>query len=881
MMRRALVLLLATVPSILVAAPRELRTLDRHWQVRLADDEADAVKMHPKAGKWIPASVPGTVQTDLMAQGITPDPFVGLNEATIQWVGRSDWDYRGRIDATPALLERGHVDLVFDGLDTYAQVLVNGQAVLSADNAHRRWRADVKRLLKPGANTVLIHFRSPLKALQPHVLSLANPLPGEYDSVFGDEPEARQTSPYIRKPKYHYGWDWGPRILNIGPNGPIRIDAWDDQRIESLRVVQEAVTKAEARIVADVELDADHDGRARVETTVKGPDGQTVVSTRDIAVVAGRNRVSMALAIPDPKIWYPSGYGEQPLYSVTSTLAVNGETVDSVTRSTGLRTVELVREADAKGRGFQLKINGLPIFMKGANIIPFDSFEQRVTADHMASILADAKAANMNMVRIWGGGYYMPDSFYDAADRLGLMVWQDFMFGGAVTPYDRDFRENVRIEAEEQVDRVQAHPSIVLWSGNNEILSGWENWSDRIAFKKRVGADEQERIGVGMATLFNQILRDAAERRDADVPYWPGSPSTNYEGKPDVDGDGDRHYWDVWGGKKPATAYLDSCPRFMSEYGLQGMPGLPTIDAFAKAGDLSITSPVMRAHQKFLKGEGQERLLLYIEQRYRSPRNFADFVYLSQAMQADGITLGALHHRACRPETMGSLYWQLNDVWPGASWSSIDYFGRWKALHYAARRFFAPVAIAAGRREDGTTHISLISDHTTPVGAQWRLRLVDVDGQNRVDGGDQSVKSGEMTLAPLSATSIATLTDDALFGATDKSRTFAVAELLVDGKMVSRALVSAVPEKAMALPDPGLTTRWSTATDGTPQLTITTQRLARGLWIGFGNLDASASDNFLDLLPGESVTLSIKSKVPLAKLRAAVQLDHLGAESAR
>ncbi|RJG56206.1 glycoside hydrolase family 2 protein [Sphingobium terrigena] len=870
MLRTTLALMLAAAPVAVSAGLRTDIMLDKGWALRLSPDEKEAAKAHPRAAAWLPATVPGTVQSDLMDAKITPDPFVGLNEATIQWVGRSDWEYRGRIDANAALLARDHIDLLFDGLDTFASVIVNGKVVLTANNAHRRWRADVKPLLKAGANEIMIRFASPLKTLQPKILPLSNPLPGEYDSVFGDEPEGRQTSPYIRKPKYHYGWDWGPRILNIGPNGPIKIEAWDSLRIESLRVAQEAVTQAEARITANLNLVADRGGQARVETTVTGPNGRSVLSTRNIQVTAGVNQVAVPVSIDAPQLWYPTGYGAQPLYKVAARVSFNGEDADRAEKSTGLRTVELVREADDKGRGFIIKVNGLPIFMKGANVIPFDSFAPRVTAERMASILTDARDANMNMVRIWGGGHYLPDSFYDAADQLGLMVWQDFMFGGAVTPYDRDFRENVRIEAEEQVARVQAHPSIVLWSGNNEVLSGWENWSDRIAFKKRVGADEQERIGVGMAILFNQVLRDAAERLDSDVPYWPGSPSSNYEGKPDVDGDGDRHYWDVWGGKKPATAYLDSCPRFMSEYGLQAMPVMPTIRAFADAKDLSITSPVMRAHQKFLKGEGQERLLFYIEQRYRTPRDFADFVYLSQAMQADGIALGALHHRACRPLTMGSLYWQLNDVWPGASWSSIDYDGRWKALHYAARRFFAPVAIAAGRHEDGRTDVSLISDRTTPVAATWRIRRVDVDGRETL------VKEGTAPLAPLSSLKVGDLGDDMLFGMADRSRTFAVADLMVDGRQVSRAIVSALPEKAMALPDPGLVARWSLSADGKPQLTVTATRFARGLWIGFGTIDARASDNYVDLLPGESVTASIASKAPLSTLQKALELRHLG-----
>lgn len=870
---RTIALLLAVAPAALVAAPRQTIPLERGWQVRLAPGDA-AAKDHPKAARWLPATVPGYVQTDLIAARITPDPFVGLNEATIQWVGRSDWDYRGVLNASPALLARGHVDLVFDGLDTFAEVFVNGTKLLAADNAHRRWRADAKPLLRAGANEIRIAFKSPLGVLKPVVAGIANPLPGEYDSTAGDEPEGRQTSPYIRKPKYHYGWDWGPRILNVGPNGAVKVDAWDDAQIETLRVQQEAVTPGEARLTVEVLIVADRAATVQVDATVTGPGGTPVRASRTVQVAAGENRVAVPLAIADPQLWYPAGYGAQPLYTVTTDVSLDGEIVDRQQRSTGIRTVELVREKDAIGRGFLLKVNGIPMFAKGANLIPFDSFGPGVTDARMRSILADAKAANMNMIRIWGGGMYLPDSFFDAADALGLMIWSDFMFGGAVTPYDRDFRETVRIEAEEQVDRVQAHPSIALWSGNNEVLSGWETWSDRTAFKARVGAEERERVGVGMAILFNQVLRDAAERRDADVPYWPGSPSSNYDGKPDQDGDGDRHYWDVWGGKKPATAYLDSCPRFMSEYGLQAMPDMATIARFAKPKDYAIESPVMKAHQKFLKGEGQGRLLDYIRMRYREPRDFADFVYLSQVMQADGIQLGALHHRACRPVTTGSLYWQLNDVWPGASWSSIDYYGRWKALHFAARRFFAPVAIAAARKESGSTSVSLISDATQPVAARWIVRTIDVTGR------ELARRENAVSLAPLSATGVGTFTDADLFGTADRRTAFAVAELVIDGRVASRSLVSALPEKAMALPDPGFVTRWSSA-EGRPSLTITATRLARALWIDFGTLPVQASDNFLDLLPGESVTVTITGKASTASLKRALRLRTLGAEKAK
>jgi len=864
-MKRYVALMLACAAGTAWAAPRAVTTIDSGWQARIDPADMAAVKAHPKAARWFAAKVPGSVQQDLIANGQVPDPFVGLNEAAIQWVGLTDWVYRTTIRADAAMLARGHVDLVFDGLDTFATVRVNGVELAKPDNAHRRWRVPVKAVLRAGTNELVVAFKSPIKALQPMVLAEKHPLPGEYDSMFGDEPTGKQTSPYIRKPKYHYGWDWGPRIVNVGPWRDVRIEAWDDARIDAYRVTQEALATAEARIVAELDVVADRERTTTVRVDVTGPDGRRLSVTRDVTLAAGAGRVNVPVTIADPQLWYPSGYGAQPLYRVTATLV----DLDHAERTTGLRHVELLREKDAIGRGFALKVNGVPIFAKGANLIPFDSFPARVPKSQIEQVLGSARDANMNMIRVWGGGYYLDDAFYATADRLGLMIWQDFMFGGSITPPDRDYRETVRIEAEEQVDRLQAHPSIVLWAGNNEVLSGWAGWGDRIAWKKAIGADEQERIGVGMAVLFDRVLRDAAERRDPDAVYWPGSPSSNYEGKPDIDQDGDRHYWDVWGGKKPVEAYLDSCPRFMSEYGLQAMPDMKTIMTFAKPGDLSINSPVMRAHQKFLKGEGNDRLLFYIEQTYRTPRDFAEFVYLSQVMQAEGIALGALHHRACRPVTMGSLYWQLNDVWPGASWSGVDYLGRWKALHYAARRFYAPLAVSAERKE-GVTAVHLISDATTPTDAVWRVRAVDVTG--RVLGES----SAKVVLAPLSASVAAKLDDATLFKGGDPKTTVASVELLVGGKTVSRRIVSAVAPKDMALPDPGLSVAWSGKS-----VTISAKALARALWIDFDGIDATLSDNSFDLLPGESRTVTVTSDASAAALAKALTLRTLYGKVAR
>jgi len=473
----------------------------------------------------------------------------------------------------------------------------------------------------------------------------------------------------------------------------------------------------------------------------------------------------------------------------------------------------------------------------------------------------------MNMLRMWGGGHYQSDAFYAMADELGLMIWQDFMFGGAIPPYDVAFRENTRIEAVEQVKRLGDHPSIVLWSGNNEVQTGWENWSDRVAFKTSIPPEERERIVVGMTTLFGQVLRGAVAESDPDTPYWAGSPSTDYDGASDLLTDGDRHYWSVWGGSLPVEEYLHVTPRFMSEYGLQSQPEMRTLRTVAGSKDLSVNSTVMRAHQKYAKGEGNERILFYIRRNYGEPKTFEDFVYLSQVMQAEGIELAALHHRSSRPQTMGSLYWQLNDVWPGASWSSVDYYGRWKALQYHARRFYASVALAAVH-DKGATTITLLSDRTTAAGVRWRVRVMDVDGKVLSDS------TSDAELKPLAATQVADLPDATLFKGADPARTFAVVELIENGRTISRGIVTQVPAKAMALPDPRLGATWSKTADGYA-VTVKAAKLARAVWLGFGDLDATLSDNAFDLPPGEAVTVQVTSKASLAQLKRALTLRSL------
>ena len=859
-------LLLAVTAVAQPVAQSQAVTAD--WLFRLLPGDAQ-LPAHPQAAAWAKAAVPGTVHTDLFANGVIPDPYVGAPEAGLQWIGLADWEYLGRFDVDAATLARPHAELVFEGLDTFAEVELNGQPLLKADNSHRTWRVRVDGRLKAGGNELRVVFRSPIRTLLPKVQAMPHKIAGNYPSPYGDEPKDAMVGNFVRKPGYHFGWDWGPRYVTAGIWRPIRLESWNDLRITDLAVRTDALDERQARLAVLVEVDAARATSADVEIEVRDPEGRRVdILRRKVALTAGTQPVTVDVSLPKPRRWWPVGYGEQARYVFRATVkAKDGQA--SSERRTGLRTIELKRDVDAdgQGQGFAFVINGVPVFAKGANVIPFDAFPPRADEKRLRAALTAARDANMNMLRNWGGGYYEDDLFFDIADELGLLVWQDFMFGGGMQPgYDPVFRANVVAEARDNIRRLRHHPSIVLWCGNNEEETAWKDWGHR---KQLVAADPvfADKVWQGYVALFGQDLRQVVGEQGLGVPYWSSSPSNDLDEKANDSRKGDKHYWDVWAGSKPVQAYLDETPRFMSEFGLQAWPDMRTIASFAKPEEQAVDSPVIKAHQKFLAGEGNTRLSLYIEREYGKPRDFPGFVYLSRVMQADGIELAALHHRASRPYTMGSLYWQLNDVWPGASWSSVDFHGRWKPLNFHARRFFAPLAIAALRKE-GVTRLSLLSDLTTSTDAEWRLRVMDFDGRVLKE------RRQPATLAALAATPAGEFRDAELLDGADPSRTFAVFDLVRGGETVSRGLVYFTAPKDLRLPAPRIDADLAADGDGY-RLTLRSPVFVRALWLDFGDLDATLSDNALDLLPGEAVSLRVSSKTDAAALRKALTLQSL------
>ena len=856
-----LVLSVSTLP--LFAAEPSSRELNSGWQFRIVSKTEQG-----ELQQWHAAQVPGVVQTDLIENHLIPDPFYRDNESRLQWVGEADWEYQSAFQVDAAALGREHVDLVFDGLDTFADVYLNEHAILQAENMFRTWRVAAKKLLQPGANTLRIVFHSPITKMLPYVKSLPYVLPAISTQNGGNE-EGIATAPYTRKAPYQYGWDWGPRFVTEGIWRAVRLEMWDALRIENFHIHQQSITKDLARVEAEVEIDASQAASATISFTHEELGGKPVTDgTQTVQLDVGTNHVALPIRIASPKLWYPLGYGAQERYHFTATVHLAKNVAAHADVKTGLRSVELRRVADEWGKSFEFVINGIPVFAKGADMIPYDSFPNRTTPERYRQILESARDAHMNMVREWGGGHYESDIFYDICDELGILVWQEFMFGGDQVPGDVAFQENVRAEAVDQIRRLREHPSIVVWCGNNEVETGWLHWGDRQAFRDAVARPVSERVWQDYMVMFADILKSAVREYGDPVPYTPSSPSANFEEPPDQDHNGDMHFWTVWHALAPPTDYLKVRPRFMSEFGFQSFPEMRTIRTFATPEDLDIRSTVMQTHQK--NHGGNERILTYMLREYREPKDFASFVYLSQVQQAEVIKLGAEHLRRNRPRTMGSLYWQLNDCWPVASWASVDYLGRWKALQYYARRFYDDVLVSP-YAHDGKVEVYVVSDKLDALSGKLHARLMDFSGNVLLE------KMQEVQIAAASSAVGLTLDEKELFGdaaKSDRRRSFLVVDLEVAGRLASRNSVFFDVTHNLELPDAKIESSLAKTAEGY-SLTLKSPVLARGVYVSFGDLEVGVSDNYLELLPKEAMTITLKTGVSQEQIQGALKVVSL------
>ncbi|MFP3593891.1 beta-mannosidase [Chryseobacterium sp. SIMBA_038] len=655
--------------------------------------------------KWLSATVPGTVHLDLMNNKIIPDPYKDENEKKVQWIENEDWDYQTSFTISSAEKKNQNIDLVFNGLDTFSEIYLNGKLLKKTDNMFRKWEIPVKKYLKAGDNLLQIKFKSAVNVGK----ELAKKVPFTM-------PESPRS--FVRKAQYQFGWDWGPRLVTAGIWKDVKLNFWNDAKIENIKIEQKSLTKQKAELNIQTEIVAKKEGKYAVSINNQ---------SNNFQLKKGRNIIQIPFTINNPKLWQPNGWGDPNLYDIKISLQKDSKIVDNKTERIGLRTIELIQEKDTKGKSFYFKVNGNPMYAKGTNWIPSDSFSPRITKEKYQKLIKDSKEANMNMIRVWGGGIYEDDEFYKACDENGILVWQDFMFAGSFYPSDEAFLSNVKEEVKDQVNRLQNHASIALWCGNNEVDEAIVNWGYQKQFK--YSKEDSLQVWKDYKKVFHELIPNTLKENltaDKNI-YWPSSPSIGWGHKESLT-EGDSHYWGVWWGEQPFEIYNEKVPRFASEYGFQGMPTLETTKSmFSGVPNLSMENGTIKAHEKHARG--WEIINSYMKRDYNIPTDFVKYNYVSQLLQALGMQIAIEAHRRAKPYNMGTLYWQLNDCWPVVSWSSIDYLGNWKALHYQVKRSFENQVILTDEK-DGVLNFYAINDSlNTFENVNLEIQVIKFNGE--------------------------------------------------------------------------------------------------------------------------------------------------------
>jgi len=782
-------------------------TLHENWEFKKSTDSV-----------WSKATVPGNVHSDLLENNLIEHPFIKNNEDSLQWISETNWIYKTEFSLQESTLNHNYLEFNFEGLDTYAKVILNDSLILESNNAFRQWQVNVKSLLKTD-NELRIEFTKPSEFENIEKSKLSYELP-EGNRVF------------TRKGQFQYGWDWGIKLNTFGIWKPITLTYWDETRVNDVFIKQDSLTDSNANLTANLEFKNPLKADFMIDVYVNDTLNRSFEMHHNPEII----HYNIPIEIKNPKRWWPHNLGDPYLYDIKFVIRQNEVTLDNYTVKTGLRTVKLITEKDAIGETFYFEVNGVPVYMKGANYIPQHSMQNYVTYDTYNRILNDVADANMNMIRVWGGGIYETDTFYNLCDEKGIMVWQDFMFACAMYPGDKAFLDNITQEAIDNVKRLRNHPSIALWCGNNENAEGWDRWG----WQQGKTQWQKEEIWANYLKVFDEILPKVVTEFADNISYWESSPRYG-RGNPLHKTEGDAHDWFIWHDAYPFEHLEENVPRFMSEFGFQSFPSYEAIKFSTQNDSLGIFSDDFKTHQKHARGF--DLIKTYMERDFPIPTADEDYVYMSQVLQAHGITKGLEAQRRAKPYNMGTLYWQLNDCWPVISWSSIDFFGNWKALHYKAKRSFENVLLSS-KIDNDTLKTYIVNDEWMQKKGMLSIHLKDFKGN---------------TLWSTTKDILVDKNSSAIYHKLDLNslkinRKDIVVITQFDGETSYFYLVK---PKELALENSTITTNITDTKDGfTIELKSTT--LQKDVFL-FTDAKGHFSDNFFDLMPNQSLKIEFKT----------------------
>ncbi len=912
----SLLLLAATVVSASVSQ----RTLHEGWRFRQGNSEI-----------WHPAQVPGNTHLDLMRERIIEDPFYRLNERSVQWIDKEDWMYETHFQPTAEELAASHQTLVFKGLDTYADVYLNHQRILVADNMHREWRCNVEGILKEGDNLLEVFFKSPVKMNVPKFDALpyrhnTGPDHSQMGGLFD-----KTISPFARTAGFEYGWDWGPRLVTFGIWRPVLLETWSGTRIADVWYIQKDVTKARAQLRTIVEVEADSAQSATIAITADGKPA----TTKAVALKPGLNTITLDYTLKNPRLWWTNGLGEP--YLTTMKLRLTRLTPDpSLSREgsghsqsnnrdkklstplseqrgaggesstrLGIRSLRLHNDKDQYGHNLYFELNGEPLYAKGSNMVPNDNFLSRVNDSIYRQVVADAAAVNMNMIRVWGGGIYEDDAFYRYCDEMGILVWQDFMFACQTYEVDSAFLANIKEEAICNVRRLRNHACMAVYAGNNEEQDVWFGWGGKKRYFEELG--QADRVWKMQHSIFYEVLPEVVRLYGGGIAYRPSSPWA-FEDTPSDGINGDDHYWGVWHGGEPIEAYFDHHVRFQSEYGFQSFPEYESVLRYnPDPRDHDIYSEVMMAHQN-AGTYANHRIEEYMGRDYRVPKDFKRFLYVGQVLQADAVKMGMEAFRRDRPFCMGGIVWQLNDCWPVASWSSRDYYGRWKALHYVTRKAYDDILVSPRIKSSSASgdviatptkqvaalpteenakamqqqklhlpsegadgkllELKLVNDRRTPATGNLKLQAMTIDGRI-VFEQTQKVKLPKNDAIDVQTWRVKDLIGDEMAENVIFYITYET------GSKTYYNIAYPVRQKDMHYRKPQLTTAVTPVADGY-NVSVSTDIFARAVFLKTKGINDFFADNYFDLLPGQTRTIHVRTSKPRAQFLKELETTTLG-----